>query len=141
MPSARSGRVAGVVLAAGSSSRLGANKLLLTLGRETVVRRAARQAVEAELSPVVVVLGFEAEQVEAALEGLTVEPVVNPDYAVGLNASLRVGIAQVPPDCDAALVLLADMPLVTARMLAQMVSRFRAGREPLVVSLYGDVPA
>lgn len=141
MPSARSGRVAGVVLAAGSSSRLGANKLLLTVGSETLVRRAARQALEAGLSPVVVVVGFQAELVLAALEGLPVEPVVNQDFASGMNGSVRAGIAQVPADCDAALIALADMPLVGSGMLAEMVTRFRAGREPLVISLYGDVQA
>src|SRR5262245_63441428 len=60
-------RVAGVVLAAGSSSRMGHNKLLLELGGETVVHRAARNAIEAGLDPVVVVLGHEAERVQAEL--------------------------------------------------------------------------
>ncbi|HZN97938.1 MAG TPA: nucleotidyltransferase family protein [Gemmatimonadales bacterium] len=141
MPSLRNSRVAGVVLAAGLSSRLGANKLLINLGTETVVRRAARQAIEAGLSPVIIVLGFEAEQVAAALDGLVVHSALNPDYANGMHLSVRVGLAQVPADCDAALVLLADMPLVTSQMLAAMVARFRAGTVPLVISRYGEVQA
>jgi molybdenum cofactor cytidylyltransferase len=136
----RAGRVAGVVLAAGTSSRLGSNKLLLELGAETVVRRAARHALEAGLSPVIVVLGYEALQVAAALAGLPLETVVNPEYAAGMHASVRAGMGRVPADCDAALVLLSDMPLVTPGMIAGVVARHRAGAE-LVISLYGEVQA
>jgi molybdenum cofactor cytidylyltransferase len=137
----RDGRVAGVVLAAGSSSRLGTNKLLIDVGGETTVRRAARRAVEAGLAPVIVVLGFEADRVAEALNGLDVMPVVNPDYAGGIHGSLRAGIERVPGDCEAAVVILADMPLVTSAMSAGLVARFRSGSEPLVISLYGDVQA
>jgi molybdenum cofactor cytidylyltransferase len=137
----RSGRVAGVLLAAGSSSRLGTNKLLIELGMETVVRRAARQTVEAGLSPVIVVTGFEADRVAAALEGLPLEVIENQDYALGIHASLQAGIAAVPDDCAAAVVVLADMPLVTSAMLAALVARFRAGAEPLVATRYGEVQA
>ncbi len=141
MPAERAGRIAGVVLAAGTSSRLGANKLLLRLDSEPLVRRAARQAAEAGLSPVIVVLGHEAERVADALAGLTVETVVNPAYRAGMRGSIQTGIGRVPDDCPAAVVLLGDMPLVTAAMIEALVERFRRGTEPLVLSLYGEVQA
>jgi molybdenum cofactor cytidylyltransferase len=144
MPAERAGRIAGVVLAAGTSSRLGANKLLLRLHAEPLVRRVVRQAAEAGLSPVIVVLGHEAERVASALGGLaveTVETVVNPAYRAGMHGSLRTGIERVPADCAAAVVLLGDMPLVTAAMIEALAERFRRGTEPLVLSLYGDVQA
>ncbi|HET9039167.1 MAG TPA: nucleotidyltransferase family protein [Gemmatimonadales bacterium] len=137
----RTGRVAGVVLAAGQSARLGTNKLLLRLDSEPLVRRAARLALEAGLSPVIVVLGHEAEQVAAALDGLPVVRVVNPDFRAGMHRTLQHGIEQVPGECAAAVVLLADMPFVSAAMLAELVARFRSGTEPLVLSLYGEVQA
>jgi molybdenum cofactor cytidylyltransferase len=137
----RDGRVAGVVLAAGSSSRLGSNKLLIDFGGETIVRRAARRALEAGLAPVIVVLGFEADRVAEALQGLDVIPVVNPDHAGGMHGSLQAGIGRVPADCEGAVVILADMPLVTSAMSAGLVARFRSGLESLVISLYGDVQA
>jgi molybdenum cofactor cytidylyltransferase len=130
-----------VVLAAGSSSRLGTNKLLIDIGGEALVRRAARRALEAGLSPVIVVLGFEAERVTGAVQGLDVSLVVNPDHAGGMHSSLQAGIGRVPADCEAAVVILADMPLVTSAMSADLVARFRKGPEPLVVSFYGDVQA
>ncbi len=141
MTAERAGRIAGVVLAAGTSSRLGANKLLWRLDSEPLVRRAARQAVEAGLSPVIVVLGHEAEPVAAALAGLAVETVTNPGYRAGMAGSMQTGIEHVPGDCTAAVVLLGDMPLVTAGMIETLAERFRGGTEPLVLSLYGEVQA
>lgn len=137
----RHGRVAGIVLAAGSSSRFGANKLVAEVGGEPIVRRAARHALDAGLAPVIVVLGFEAGRVGDALQGLGVTPVVNPSPADGVHSSMQAGVAQVPDDCAAAVVILADMPLVTSVMLAGLVARFRKGREPLVISRYGEVQA
>jgi molybdenum cofactor cytidylyltransferase len=137
----RDGRVAGVVLAAGASSRLGRNKLLIEIGGETIVRRAARRALEAGLTPVIVVLGFEADRVAEALQGLDVVLVVNRDHAEGMHGSMQAGIGRVPADCEAAVVILADMPLVTSAMSAGLVARFRCGPEPLVISRYGEVQA
>jgi molybdenum cofactor cytidylyltransferase len=128
------------VLAAGSSSRLGSNKLLIELGGEPVVRRAARTALEAGLSPVVVVVGFEAEPVTSALEGLSVQTVLNRRHDEGMHSSVQAGVNHLGPECDAAIVILADMPLVTPAMLREMVTRFRAGA-PLVISRYGEVQA
>jgi molybdenum cofactor cytidylyltransferase len=141
VPVERAGRIAGVVLAAGTSSRLGANKLLLRLDSEPLVRRAARQAAEAGLAPVIVVLGYEAERVAAALDGLAVETIVNPAYGAGMRGSIQTGIEHVPRDCAAAVVLLGDMPLVTAAMIEALAERFRRGTELLVLSLYGEVQA
>jgi molybdenum cofactor cytidylyltransferase len=128
------------VLAAGSSSRLGSNKLLIELGGEPLVRRAARRAWEAGLSPVVVVLGFEAERVAAAVEGLPVETVINPRHAQGMHGSLQTGVDHIADRCEAAVVGLADMPLVTPAMLRDLVTRFRAGA-PIVASRYGEIQA
>ena len=139
--SSREAPVAGVVLAAGSSSRLGSNKLLLEIGGEPLVRRAARRALEAGLSPVIVVLGFEADEVGAALDGLDLTGVVCRDHTAGMHASMRAGILRVPPECGAAVLLLADMPLVTSAMTAAVVQRYRSGSEPLVISLYGGAQA
>jgi molybdenum cofactor cytidylyltransferase len=66
---------------------------------------------------------------------------MNADYAKGVNVSLRAGIAQVPADSPAAVVMLADMPFVTAAMIRTMVDRYRASEYPLVISDYGGVNA
>jgi molybdenum cofactor cytidylyltransferase len=134
-------RIAGIVLAAGLSSRMGRNKMLVELDGRSVVRRAVETAIAAGLSPILVVMGHEHERVEAELEGLACLKVINPDYAQGMNTSLRAGIAAVPGDCAAALLMLADMPLVDARMLGDLCAAFRSEQAPLVVSTYDQVVA
>ena len=81
-----------MVLAAGSSSRMGRNKLLLELAGEAVVRRAVRAAVESGVERVVVVLGHEEALVRSALAGLPCVTIVNPDHAQGVGTSLHAGV-------------------------------------------------
>ena len=135
------GRVAGIVLAAGASTRMGRNKMFLELGGESILSRMAKRALDSGLDPVVVVLGHEAERARAELSGLRIVPVINPDYPRGINSSLKAGIAAVPADCAAIVVLLADMPFVTDRMIALLVERYRESGAPLVVSDYEGVNA
>jgi molybdenum cofactor cytidylyltransferase len=141
MPADRSGRVAGLVLAAGASTRMGANKLLLELDGEPLVRRATRAALDAGLDPVLVVVGHEAERTRAAIADLPCTAVLNPSYEEGQGSSLRAGAAALPPDAAAAVVLLGDMPLVTAAMVRTVVARWRATGAPVVVSDYAGVLA
>jgi molybdenum cofactor cytidylyltransferase len=133
--------VAGVILAAGTSSRMGRNKLLLQLGGRSVLRRAVDTALAAGLDPVLVVVGHQREQAEAELRDARCKLVANPDYQDGVNTSLRTGIRAVPEGCPAAVVMLADMPLVTPAMLRTMLEQYRGGRAPLVVSSYDGIDA
>ena len=139
MPDER-GTVAAVVLAAGSSTRMGRNKLLLELAGESVVRRAVRAAVQAGVDRVVVVLGHEEDRVRAELSGLACRTIVNPDHAQGVGTSVQAGVREAA-DADAVVVVLADMPFVTAGMIAALVERYRATGAPVVASHYGDVQA
>src|SRR5437763_17069391 len=134
-------RVAGVVLAAGLSSRMGRNKMLLQLGGRSLVRRAVETAVAARLDPVLVVVGHEADRVEAELLGLSCTPVQNRDYAAGMNTSLRAGIRALPGDVEGAVVLLGDMPLVDASVVRTVVDSLRREQPPLVISTYDGVVA
>jgi molybdenum cofactor cytidylyltransferase len=121
--------VAGVVLAAGTSSRMGRNKLLLEVAGKSLLR------------PVLVVLGHESERARRELEGLGCEVVLNAGFQEGIHSSVRTGIAAVPAGCAAAVVLLADMPLVDAEMVRTLIRRYRDGRPLLVVSDYEGVDA
>ena len=121
--------VAGVLLAAGTSSRYGSeNKLLATLEGEPIVRHAARTLVHSSVDPVVVVLGHEADRVQDALEGLAVNPVVNEAYDTGQASSLRAGIEAVSDcsDIDAVLVALGDMPFVAPETIETLVAAYAA---------------
>ena len=133
--------VAGVVLAAGLSTRMGANKMLLELGGRTLVRRAVATALAGGLDPVLVVVGHERERIEQELAGLRCRSVFNRDYARGIHSSLKAGIEALPEATRAAAVLLGDMPLVRAEMVRSLVEAFRGGSAPLAISVYGDVVA
>ncbi len=134
-------KVAGILLAAGAATRMGRNKLLETLGGETLLRSAARRALAAGLDPVLVVLGHEAERARAELDGLGCRAVMNAAWARGMNTSLAAGIAAVPEDADAAVVLLADMPLADAEAIRAVVARHGETGAPVVTCRYGAVTA
>ncbi len=117
--------IAGIILAAGRSSRMGAmNKLLIPIDGKPMVRRAAEAVLAAQLGPVLVVTGHQRDQVEEALKGLPVSFLNNKDFATGMSTSLRVGLDAVPAECDGALVALGDMPLITAAEIGQLVNAF-----------------
>lgn len=133
--------VAAVVLAAGTSTRMGRNKMLMELGGQPLARRAVRAALEAGAAPVIAVLGHEADRVRAVLADLPCRTVLNAEYAQGVRLSLQAGVRALPADAGAVVVVLADMPFVTAAMIRTVMDRYRAGTAPLVVSEYGDVNA
>ena len=133
--------VAGILLAAGSATRMGRNKLLQRLEGETLLRRAARRALAAGLDPLLVVLGHEADRAREELRGFACQVVENAQHARGINTSLSAGVGAVPEGCQAAVVLLADMPFVDEGMIAAVVARFRETGAPLVVSRFGEAQA
>ncbi len=126
--------IAALVLAAGRSTRMGgSNKLLAEIGGRPLVRIAAEQALVSRAKPVIVVTGHERERVEAALKGLPVRLVHNPDFAQGLGGSLRAGIAAVPAEADGAIVCLGDMPQVDAALIDRLIAAFAPEQGALAV--------
>lgn len=128
---------AGVVLAAGRSSRMGAHKLLLPLGGKPLVEYALRAALASRAEPVLVVVGYAAQQVRAALPPGTYRVVENPRYADGMATSLWAGIAAVPGSVTGALVLLADQPLLTAAHVNRLLAEAEAAPTTIVAASYG----
>lgn len=133
-------RVAGVILAAGASSRMGptVNKLLLEVEGEPMVRRIARRATEAGLSPLVVVLGHDPERVRAALHGFECTFVQNADFTGPTSGSLHAGLRALDERTSATVVLLGDMVRVTTPMIEALLAAAARSDAPLVVSRYGD---
>lgn len=119
--------VAAIILAAGQSTRMGAqNKLLLADGGDPLVRHAVKMAVLSQLKPVVVVLGHDADRVRAACDGLPVIFTLNSDFAQGLSTSLKAGIKALPDNIDGAAVILADMPELDMALLDRLYAAFEA---------------
>ena len=118
--------IAVILLAAGESRRMGeANKLLLPVGGEPLVRRTARLLASLDNARVMVVLGHEADEVRAALAGLDVELTVNPAHAEGQRSSVYHGLMQAG-NATCSMVAPADMPRLTAADCASLIATHRA---------------
>jgi molybdenum cofactor cytidylyltransferase len=126
-------RIAALVLAAGASTRMGGtNKLLCPVDGVPMVRRAVNAALASRCVSVQVVTGHQAEAVAAALSGLAVECLHNPDHATGMASSLRTGLAALPAEADAIVVVLADMPRIDAVLIDRLIAAWDP-REPRIV--------
>lgn len=125
-------RIAGIVLAAGTSSRMGRNKLTLPLDGKPMVAHVVEAALAAHLDPVIVVTGHDAAAVRQALGRAPVRFVQNDNFAQGLSTSLRAGIRAVTPDCEGAVVLLGDMPRITAPLIENVVAAFNPAEDHVI---------
>jgi molybdenum cofactor cytidylyltransferase len=128
-------RVAGLILAAGLSSRMAPDNKLLLPDEDGVamVARVADAVLGSRAAPVLAVLGHQAAQVSAALGSRAVRPILVPDYADGMSASLRAGLRAVPDDAAAVLVCLGDMPLVSSAMIDRLVDAYDADEGRLII--------
>ena len=116
---------AAVLLAAGSGSRMGHKpKSLLELNGEPLIRRSARQLLDAGVTQLVVVLGHYAADIEAPLNGLPVHKIYNPDPDMGLVSSQRLGLQAVNADTGTVVMSLADQPLVTTDDIHTLLQAF-----------------
>ena len=140
-------RIAGLILAAGSSSRMGKTKQLLPWGNTTLLGKAVSTAHASGLDEVLVVLGAKAKSIKAALGSLPCEVTINRKWEEGLGSSIRSGVSHLlssKPLPDAILIMLADQPLVNADYLKELIHHFRKGDGEIVCSNYGKklgVPA
>jgi molybdenum cofactor cytidylyltransferase len=129
--------IAAIVLAAGASTRMGRQKLMLPMpdGRP-LVRVAVDQVLAAGLDDTVVVLGGDAEAIAGALRSLPVRTVVNLRYTEGQSTSLRAGLDALRPGTDAAVIALGDQPLPDPAVIRRLVAAFRSGGRPVTVPIY-----
>lgn len=140
-PPERRPRVAGVILAAGLSSRLGRPKQLLDIAGEPLVRRIARVALKSQLDSVTVVIGNAAEKVVPRLGDLNVAIVLNQAFEAGQASSITAGIESLPHDANAVLFLLGDQPTLQAAVIDAVINEFQISRAAIVQARYaGGVP-
>jgi molybdenum cofactor cytidylyltransferase len=123
-----------VILAAGSSTRMGRPKQLLPLRGRPLLQLAVDAALESCAQEVVLVLGHHADMIRAALrlpEAGRARVVINPDHGLGLSTSLRLGLRSTDPRAQAAAILLGDQPGVTAALIDQVARAFVAEDAPM----------
>jgi molybdenum cofactor cytidylyltransferase len=131
--------VSAVVLAAGMSTRMGRNKLLLTFRDKPLVVHAVDTLLASEVGEIIVVLGHESEKVWDRLgdnngrvsdedQRPRVRLVENPDYREGLSTSVRTGVQAVSPEADAIMIYLADQPLLEAADVNRIIAAFAVAK-------------
>lgn len=133
--------VSAVVLAAGASTRMGTQKLMLPLGSEAIVRRTVRQVCEAGFDEVLVIVGYAHERIVAALHGLPVRCAVNTAFATGMGSSFRTAVDALGDDTTAAMFALADQPFLAPHDYRSLLDTFRLQAPLIVGSRFGDVTA
>jgi molybdenum cofactor cytidylyltransferase len=129
------GPAAGIILAAGESTRFGSPKQLLRLKGRLLPEWVLDAAVASELERVVLVLGCRSGEVMAALGAKTLHPkvqvVLNPDYRDGQSTSLVAGLRAVEAECPAVMFLLGDQPLVGAAEINRLIAAFRGSTKTI----------
>ena len=130
--------ITAAILAAGTSSRLGQPKQLLKLDGQTLIRRAAQTALDANVSRVCVVVNpSHVAAMEGELRDLPVEIVVNCDWREGMASSVRVGVAA-SEGADALLLTPCDLPLLSSEHLRALIEKYQRENAPIVASRYNE---
>ena len=133
-----------ILLAAGSSSRLGRPKQLLPYQGQTLLRRAAEVAVASPCRPLVLVTGALHDELLPEIDGLPFHVVRNDDWAAGMAGSIAAGLAELEtaaegPQVDALVVMLCDQPLLTPEVIGELIVQFQATGQPVVASSYAGI--
>jgi molybdenum cofactor cytidylyltransferase len=125
-----------IVLAAGMSRRMGAQKLLLPFGGKTVISHIIDQIADSVVDKIIVVAGDESDSVREQLSGRDVSIVINPDCGAEMLSSVRCGIRALPEGCRCVLVALGDQPGITTDLVNEMVNAFKTANKGILVPVY-----
>jgi molybdenum cofactor cytidylyltransferase len=129
--------IAGLILAAGESSRMRSDKALLAYRGRTFLETIILNLRQAGIEKIAVVLGHHAEEIQHALDLAGVQVVVNRDYRQGQTSSLQAGLAVLQEFSPEAVILcLVDHPAVTADVMRELRERFEQARAPVVIPTY-----
>jgi molybdenum cofactor cytidylyltransferase len=136
-----------IILAAGSSRRLGEPKQLLEFEGKTLLRRAAETALAANAQKVVVVLGANSKIFRNEIVDLPLQITINQNWAKGMSGSIRIGLQrllEIEPDLSAIVLLLCDQPFVTTKTIRRLIEKYQETKKLVVASEYDEtfgVPA
>jgi len=136
--------VTAVILAAGSSSRLGRPKQLVQFQGRSLLRRAAETACASRAGEVLAVLGFDAGSMRDELKGLRVRTLDNPLWREGIGSSIRCALGSLAPGSEGALLIVCDQPLLSAGQMNALIDASAHSPGRPVASAYGGsvgVPA
>lgn len=129
--------VGAIILAAGASTRMGRQKMLLPFAGSTVVAHVADQCARGGLDAVHVVVGYDAAEVSQALTGKPCLVIYNPDHETGMLSSVRAGLASAALEWTAAFIVLGDQPLLYPGVIERLLDSATANPEKLIAPTFG----
>jgi molybdenum cofactor cytidylyltransferase len=127
---------AAIILAAGSSTRMGAAKQLLRLDGRPLLQHVLDNVRASDVGEIILVLGASAEAIRAEIDARHERVVLNENYQEGMGTSLKVGLSSVNSETEAALIILADQPFVRTETLNQLISQHVRSKAQIVIPLY-----
>lgn len=129
-----------LILAAGSSTRMGKAKLLLLIGKKTLLENAIENAVQSNANQVFCVLGKHAEELQESIRKYDIISIYNPNFENGLSSSIVEGIKQIQQDSyDSVLIMLADQPNIDTLYLNALIESFQNAPSKITASNYSGV--
>ena len=130
-------KVTGIILAAGSASRMGSLKQLLPFRGKTILDNVIANAHKSKLNETILVLGYCADKIKQNLDLPDGSPgiriVINKEYKKGQSSSLKKGLENISVNCDGAMFLLGDQPLVTDIIINKLILAFETSIAPIVI--------
>jgi molybdenum cofactor cytidylyltransferase len=133
---------AGIILAAGSATRMGHQKLLIEVQGRPIIQWVLKAALMSMLDSVVVVLGFEAERVQMAISGELgefpgrIQVIINSNYEEGMAESIKAGLLAVQMDYPSVMFILGDQPLVSTPLIDALLSRFWSSNKEICAPVF-----
>ena len=128
-----------ILLAAGQSARLGKPKQLLNYKGKTLLEHSLQVAIETELQPIVTVLGSSADLLKKSIEQFSTKVVINQQWSEGMASSIRCGMEElikITPTIAGVIIMVCDQPYVTAKLLTDLVEKYKYSLKPIIASSY-----
>ncbi len=132
-------KIGGIILAAGSASRMGETKQLLPFKDKPILDHIIQNAIQSKFHEIIVVLGHDANKIKQAIDFSGTKTVMNNNYLKGQSASLIKGLENISPVCDAAMFLLGDQPLVTPSTINSIIKAFSTSNAPITIPYYNNI--
>jgi molybdenum cofactor cytidylyltransferase len=130
------GPVSAILLAAGSSSRMGKLKQLMPLGESTILEQTLDNLLSSKLTEVIVVLGYEAEEIMKSISGRPVKLVVNPLHRKGMSTSIAAGLKFVDSQAQAVMLVLGDQPYIDSPTINRLIDAFGSSKKGIAIPTY-----
>jgi molybdenum cofactor cytidylyltransferase len=132
-----------IILAAGSSSRMGQSKQLLKIGNESLLRQTVQTVTNSGVEETVIILGSGQQAHQEEIIDLPVKVIYNPDWQKGIGSSLKCGVRFIEerfPACETILVTVCDQPLLSSKHLRILHDSYQSEKNSIVSSYYSDSP-